>query len=134
MKHHIGHCPGADCPGCWAHGREVQGVPAPEHNEHCPGADCPACCAEFERPRGAARAGARQHPETGLREDELSIAYTDLLAALAQHEPAAVARAAAHLQRSATEATRGRIDSPGAVLGRTWLAFFRLNPLTGAPN
>ena len=61
-----------------------------------------------------------EHPDTVLPDDTRPGAYAALLAALATHEPEALARAAAFIE---DEPRRGETAPPAAVLARSWLEF-----------
>jgi hypothetical protein len=62
-------------------------------------------------------------PDTTLPADVVPVAYAALLAAIAVHEPAALARVAVALEEEAPRGafTRGTLPAP-AVLARAWLA------------
>lgn len=66
---------------------------------------------------------AQPHPDSTMDPEQIRIAYTDLLAALAAHEPRALARVAKKMEEDAERVSGGRIGSLGGTLARTWLAF-----------
>jgi len=76
-----------------------------------------------------------EHPDTVLPDETRPGAYAALVAALAIHEPEALARAAAAIEDEGRDGVTTTEQAPAAAkLARAWLAFFGQHEPTTAPE